>query len=61
MSEIDYISVKIKRETNQKMKAIATLDGFRTIAQWLEWVVDKGYEATLRNRGRKIQSLLPKE
>jgi hypothetical protein len=45
----NYISTKIKRETNQKMKVVASLNA-QTISQWLEWVVERAYESAMRNK-----------
>lgn len=44
---------KLKRGTNQKLKVLASLEAM-TVPEYLELLVDKAYEATQINRGRKV-------
>lgn len=49
----DLTMAKLKRGTNQKLKVLASLEAM-TVPEYLELLVDKAYEATQINRGRKV-------
>lgn len=53
--ENELISVKMKRGTNQKVKVLASMDKV-SIQDWFDWMVDKAYEATIKNHQASARS-----
>lgn len=48
-------SVPVEEEFHRKAKVIASLEGM-SISDWVEWAIDKGYQAAMHNRGRRARA-----
>ena len=47
------VLIEITRNARQQLKVLASLEAI-TMAEYLKWMVDRAWEATTINRGRKV-------
>lgn len=52
----ELVSQKIKRDTNQKLKVLASLER-QTIAEYLEFVINLAYDAKIRSNKKTRRSV----
>lgn len=49
----DEVTTEIKRDDRNKLKVLASLEAM-TMPEYLSWMLDKAYQASIHNKGRKV-------
>lgn len=50
---IGRVVIEVEAESRKKIKVLASMEG-QTMQQWIAWMVNRAYDATVHNKGRKV-------